>query len=334
MKNKITTIIIIIITLILAGIAIFTAIRLYQLRNQSVSPNVPESKPKAVEVLGTPNPACSLSFTLNQITHIVCSNKTAYKDDSSNTAGHYLLTGNELSATDRVNAEQKIVFAIHAGPPNTVKNIVVTDVVPNYLTFLDSIPECTYTATNKTVTCNLTTTSTPAVFRVTVNTNATGTITNLANVTGQDDQIATCSASVIMATPVPACDNTCTTASDCPTGLTCNIVSGATTGNCRNVSCTGESSCVCPTSTPPPGTPNSCNGTCGSNSNCNSNLVCSNGFCRNPSCVSSSNCACAGGTSTPAPSTPALPQSGTDWPTTVGATLGIFVIIGSMLLAL
>lgn len=47
MKNKVITIIIVITTVLLAGIAIFTALRLYQLRKQAVAPTAPESKPKA-----------------------------------------------------------------------------------------------------------------------------------------------------------------------------------------------------------------------------------------------------------------------------------------------
>jgi cytoskeletal protein RodZ len=45
--RKTKTIITLVILLILSAIAIFTAIRLYQLRQKSVTPNVPESKPKA-----------------------------------------------------------------------------------------------------------------------------------------------------------------------------------------------------------------------------------------------------------------------------------------------
>jgi hypothetical protein len=45
--GKLGTILIIIATIILAGIAIFTAYRLYQLRQQSVAPNAPSSIPKA-----------------------------------------------------------------------------------------------------------------------------------------------------------------------------------------------------------------------------------------------------------------------------------------------
>jgi len=51
LKGKVATVIIVVSTLILAGIAIFTAIRLYQLRNVSVSPNVPESQPEAAGVV-------------------------------------------------------------------------------------------------------------------------------------------------------------------------------------------------------------------------------------------------------------------------------------------
>ena len=61
MKGKVATIIIVISTLILAVIAIFTAIRLYQLRNVSVSPNVPESQPAAVDTVSRCKP---LSFAV------------------------------------------------------------------------------------------------------------------------------------------------------------------------------------------------------------------------------------------------------------------------------
>ena len=46
-RKKILTILIVIATVILAGIAIFTAVRLYQLRNEPVAPTAPTSKPEA-----------------------------------------------------------------------------------------------------------------------------------------------------------------------------------------------------------------------------------------------------------------------------------------------
>ncbi|MDP3994624.1 MAG: hypothetical protein Q8P91_02245, partial [bacterium] len=63
-KNKIFTVLIIIATLILAGIAVFTAIRLYQLRKVSVSPTSPESKPKAAEITS----CTALTFNLSTTT--------------------------------------------------------------------------------------------------------------------------------------------------------------------------------------------------------------------------------------------------------------------------
>lgn len=60
-KGKVATGIIILATFILAGVAIYTAIRLYQLRQQPVAPNVPSSIPQAAEVPGS----CSaLAFTV------------------------------------------------------------------------------------------------------------------------------------------------------------------------------------------------------------------------------------------------------------------------------
>ena len=63
MKNKFATIGIIIATLILAGVAVFTAVRLYQLRQEVVAPTAPTSKPRAQEV---PTACTSLAFTLGQ----------------------------------------------------------------------------------------------------------------------------------------------------------------------------------------------------------------------------------------------------------------------------
>jgi hypothetical protein len=105
-----------------------------------------------------------------------------------------------------------------------------------------------------------------------------------------------------------------------------------------------------PTLTPTP-TPtasgNSCNGTCGSNSNCESGLYCYSGFCRNPLCASDATCGCSSASPTAtASATPTItpigtqttprpiPVSGTDWPTVLGAGVGVGAIIISLLLAI
>jgi mannan endo-1,4-beta-mannosidase len=103
---------------------------------------------------------------------------------------------------------------------------------------------------------------------------------------------------------------------------------------------------VTPTITPTP-TPttlgNSCNGVCGSNSNCESGLYCYSGFCRNPLCASDATCGCssvtptatASATPTGAQTTPRpIPVSGTNWPTVLGAGVGVTAIIVSLLLAI
>lgn len=109
-----------------------------------------------------------------------------------------------------------------------------------------------------------------------------------------------------------------------------------------------------PTATPtgsPTATPNLCGGTCGSNINCGEGLYCYTtvGFCRNPSCPTQADCNCPGTstpsptpghtgtprpTASPTPTAPTLPVSGTDWPTILSAGIGLFVIIGSLLLAI
>lgn len=70
-KGKFGTVAIILVTVILAGIAIFTAYRLYQLRQQPVAPNVPSSFPKAEEIdsdlvgaLPTVAASCHKTFTV------------------------------------------------------------------------------------------------------------------------------------------------------------------------------------------------------------------------------------------------------------------------------
>ena len=60
-KNKIVTVLILVATLVLAGVAIFTAYRLYQLRQQAVAPTAPESKPEAA----APQSCTALTFTLS-----------------------------------------------------------------------------------------------------------------------------------------------------------------------------------------------------------------------------------------------------------------------------
>ena len=155
MKNKYTTIGVIIVTILLAGVAIFTALKLYQTRNTAVAPNVPSSKPRAAVDEPTIAP--------------------------------------------------------------TLAPVVNTCVLSFALTTNTSTPTATATSTSS----------------------ATPTATSTATATATT-------------TPNPQCNNSCTSNSNCPSGLMCYIANGATTGNCRNTQCLSETDCTCATVT---GTP-------------------------------------------------------------------------------
>lgn len=96
MKNKFTIIGIIVTTIILAGVAIFTALRLYQTRDVAIAPNVPSSKPAAQEVS-----TCSLSFSLTA-TPTATPSATATATATSTASGSPTATATSTS-TSTVN---------------------------------------------------------------------------------------------------------------------------------------------------------------------------------------------------------------------------------------
>ena len=180
-KNKFTIIGIILTTVILAGVAIFTAMRLYETRDTAVAPNAPSSKPAAAgEVCGG-------------IAGATCSASEACIYADGSTRAPYPDATGVCSPTGRTN---------------TTTNAC----------------SLSFTINIATATPTITPTSTPI-----------RTATPTATAT---------------ATAVPQCNTTCSTANDCPSGLTCYKPNGATAGNCRNASCTTASNCFCATSTP------------------------------------------------------------------------------------
>lgn len=62
MRKRIVTIVIVLATVVLAGVAVYTAIRLYQLRQEAVAPTAPTSEPAAAEP--QTNACTQLSFVL------------------------------------------------------------------------------------------------------------------------------------------------------------------------------------------------------------------------------------------------------------------------------
>ena len=62
-KKKIVTVLIVIATVILAGVAVYTAIRLYQLRQEAVAPTAPEESEAAAAVI---EECTQLVFTIGE----------------------------------------------------------------------------------------------------------------------------------------------------------------------------------------------------------------------------------------------------------------------------
>ena len=320
MKGKFGTIVILLFTVILAGVAIFTALRLYQLRSQPVAPNVPSSIPRAAE-----NASCSLSFTLTPGRQGVC--KSASISSTNPARGENITIGSSVKDGMTANSFTYAVYNVdNPYSANNPKPVCVT-----------SGGDSTYqgdckAGTHTLIFTDLTDGAPNAVTR------STGTrIIEYAKlfVTDENNNKPLVHAQInayfqLGSNPVSLPDPNCVVFTNAAGAETLTPTPTPT---------------ATPTASPSPtGAPNSCGGTCGSNANCNGGLYCNTsvGLCRNASCPSQANCTCSGTSAptptptapTPTPTAPALPKSGTDWPTVVGAGVGVFVIIGSLLLAL
>jgi len=122
-KSKLATISIITVTIILAGAAIFTAYRLYQLRQESVAPNAPESIPQAAEVSTSPSPTAipkyfkeSNTLKFNRAGTVIV--HTTRKVDLTLTPVGTTLEGKKLVQTfDHTKTE---TFKVNAGDSYTI----------------------------------------------------------------------------------------------------------------------------------------------------------------------------------------------------------------------
>lgn len=226
MKNKFTTISIILITVVLAGIAIFTAIRLYQTRDQAVAPNVPSSKPAAAGQMcgGFANATCPPGerCVLTGGTVGVCQTvSTSEPKDSVNSCS--------------------LNFTLVSGPTSTptAKATATATATP--------VPECNSTCSIN-ADCPTSLICHKEDGESVGNCRNNSCLTSLLCVCSSSTPTPTATATAT-ATANPQCNNSCTQNTDCPNGLMCNIPSGATSGNCRNTSCLSEADCLCPVAT-------------------------------------------------------------------------------------
>lgn len=326
MKNKIATIGIIIATIILAGVAVFTAVRLYQLRQEAVAPTAPTSKPKAQETSTT---SCNaLSFVLGSTptptptatpisTGVSCASKKAYFAADSDTTisdkNFDFSLGGEISNNGNAKRGDSIIFVITITETNSKKAYTTSDALSSRLQFVNyaSTDNCSVNSTTHVVSCPGTDTGRTDVkikLKTKVLENATlGELVNTASIAVGEETPTNCRITLVVTTPAPTA-----------------------------------------TPTNPPGEPNSCGGTCGSNYNCQSGLFCYSGFCRNPSCPTQTSCSCPRGTATPTatpkltstprltptPTQASLPDAGTSLPTIFGIGIGTLLLIGAIILAL
>ncbi|MEK7168744.1 MAG: hypothetical protein AAB778_01915 [Patescibacteria group bacterium] len=228
-KNKFTVIGIVLTTVILAGVAIFTAIRLYQTRNQAVAPNAPSSRPNAQVAPTTPAIACQLSFTITVSTATPTTTATA------------AATRTPTPTPTRT-----------ATPTTTA----TATAVPQCNTTCSTSSECPssmtcYKPTGSTSgNCrNTQCTTSNNCFCATATPTATATSTATSVATSTSTAVATVTAT---ATANPQCNYACTSNSNCPSGMICYIPSGSTSGNCRNTQCLSETDCACAVTTSTP----------------------------------------------------------------------------------
>ncbi len=216
MKNKYTTIGILVSTILLAGIAIFTAIRLYQTRDTAVAPNAPKSNPEAA------------AETCGGITGKICSSGVCIYENGSELAPYPDAQG---TCTDMGNS-CKLSFTINIATPTATPTKTAT---PK--------PTPTKTATPRP-TPTRTATPRPTPSRTATPT-ATPTKTATPTATSTTTGIPTATPTATSTTTTPFCNSSCTSNSNCNSGLMCYIANGESSGTCRNTQCLSETDCLC-----------------------------------------------------------------------------------------
>lgn len=257
----------------------------------------------AAQTISTCTNSCGIATTKSCPATAACEDdltivKKAFRNEASNTSSNYNLT----TEINQIARNQIFVYAIYL---KNIGSVVASDRIyikdglngdgQNNLTFLDeNNAGCTYSESNsRTFICENISLNPGQekvfTFRVKVNNTANNgqLVKNTAKVwyngTFSKESIKELTVSTIV-----GCNNTCTTDSECSTGLICDSGSG----KCRKAACSETESCVCPTPTPAPKA--GCNEDCSTNSDCSTGLVCdaSTTTCRKSACKSSDTCVC------------------------------------------
>jgi uncharacterized repeat protein (TIGR01451 family) len=166
---------------------------------------------------GTPpvSPSPSPSPSIPATADLDCVSKEVYADDSRNRAGFYYLESRIADASTLASGTT-IVYSIiaknHGGA--SVPDTKITDTLSSNLTFVDSDSDCTYEASNRTVTCNIGTLAAGAQaqrsIRAMINVSSNTSIANTAEVFSSNGQRNSCSVAldatgkiVVPPSPIP-----------------------------------------------------------------------------------------------------------------------------------
>lgn len=227
------------------------------------SPDCPTACSTAASTITTCTNSCGVATTKQCAATAACGtadvsiSKTAYKDETDNTAGVYVLT-REISS---VSKNQVFIYAmtIKNNGTATASSVVVTDTLngehQDLLTVVDKESRCTLSENDRKLTCSGLTlnpgASTTLTFRLRVSeAAANGDVIKNTGIVTYNGNTKEAKKDLTVSTVV-SCNNTCTADSECGDGLTCN---GAT-NSCRRAACSAETDCSCPITSTPTGTP-------------------------------------------------------------------------------
>ncbi len=311
LRGKYGTIGIILTTVLLAAVAIFTAIRLYQTRSQPVAPNVPSSKPAAAGTMC--GGIAGIKCPSGEVCVYTDGKTTSPFPDASGTCQ----VSADKSSSD-ISCSLSFVIATASPTPTPTASPSPSPTPsrsPSPSPTASPVPQCNTACTSNSqclsgMTCYIPNGSTAGNCRkascltesncvcATASPSPSPTPSRSPSPTPSASPSPTATASPT-ASPVAQCNSSCTSNSNCPSSMICYIPSGSTAGNCRNSQCLTETDCTCAVVTATPT------------------------ITAGPTYLAE------------APTdAPTLPEAGTSWPTLLGTGFGILVIIGSLLLAL
>lgn len=135
-----------------------------------------------------------------------CTNKNAYTDSNQNSSGTYFLT-DEILSSEYVIVGDQIVFNIEANNVGDVdaEDVVITDILPSSVAYVDSGSECSYDTSTRTIVCDLGIVAAGGTesssIRVEVLTAGTSVVSNTATITSSNGQDSSCSVEVSASEP-------------------------------------------------------------------------------------------------------------------------------------